>query len=293
VALAASQPVTQVAFEVPPGACDCHTHIHGDTARFPYFAGRTYTPPAAMPQEMAALHKALGIQRVIIVTPSIYGTDNAATLWGMQAYGAGARGVAVIDERTTEAELDSLGRAGFCGIRINLATLGVSDPGAARERFQAAVKRIAARGWHLQLFASLAVSAALADLVAASPVPVVFDHFGGALADGGLAQPGFSALVSVVRSGKAWVKISYAGRPCSDFSGFAPLAHALVEANPDRILWGTNWPHPDSRGGNPAAVSPFFEIDDGLVLNQLPQWVPDPALRKRILVDNPANLYGF
>jgi predicted TIM-barrel fold metal-dependent hydrolase len=291
--VAASQPSTLASFEIPAGACDCHTHIHGDTARFPYFAGRTYTPPAAMPEEMAALHKSLGIQRVVIVTPSIYGTDNAATLWGMQAYGEGARGVAVIDERTTAAEMDSLGRAGFCGVRINLATLGVSDPAIARARFQAAAERIAPRGWHLQLFASLEVTAALADLVAASPVPVVFDHFGGAQPEGGAGQSGFAQLASLVRSGSAWVKISYAGGPRTDFSGLAPLARALVDANPERILWGTNWPHPDSRGGNPAVVTPFFAIDDGLVLNQLADWIPDPALRKRILVDNPARLYGF
>jgi predicted TIM-barrel fold metal-dependent hydrolase len=293
MAPAASQPATQVAFEVPPGACDCHTHIHGDTARFPYSAGRTYTPPAAMPGEMAALHKALGIQRVVIVTPSIYGADNAATLWGMQARGADARGVAVIDERTTEDGLDGLGRAGFRGIRVNLATLGVDDPAVARERFQSALRRVAARGWHVQVFASLKVVAALADLVAASPVPIVFDHFGGAQPEGGAGQAGFAALLSLVRSGTAWVKISYAGGPRTDFSGFAPLARALVEANAARILWGTNWPHPDSHGGNPAEVSPFFAIDDGVVLNQLAKWVPDPSLRRRILVDNPAALYGF
>src|SRR6476620_10411805 len=109
----AAQPTTPMNFEVPAGACDCHTHIHGDPAKFPYFAGRVYTPEIALPEEMAALHKALHIQRVVIVTPSVYGTDNSATLYGMKARGADARGVAVIDEKTPESQLDAMGQAGI------------------------------------------------------------------------------------------------------------------------------------------------------------------------------------
>src|SRR2546427_1048783 len=121
----AAQPATPVNFDVPAGACDCHTHIHGDPARFPFFAGRTYTPEMALPEEMAALHQALHIQRVVIVTPSVYGTENAATLYGMQARGADARGVAVIDDQTPDSALDSMGQAGVRGIRLNLATAGI------------------------------------------------------------------------------------------------------------------------------------------------------------------------
>src|SRR5207244_9938873 len=120
----ASQPATPVNFDVPAGACDCHTHIHGDPEKFPFFAGRVYTPETALPEEMAALHRALRMQRVVIVTPSVYGTDNAATLWGMAARGADARGVAVIDDKTSESELDAMGRAGVCGVRLNLSTGG-------------------------------------------------------------------------------------------------------------------------------------------------------------------------
>src|SRR6266487_3108441 len=133
----ASQPATPVNFEVPAGACDCHTHIHGDPAQFPFFAGRTYTPEMALPEEMAALHKALYMQRVVIVTPSVYGADNAATLYGMQARGADARGVAVIDDQTPESALDSMGQAGVRGIRLNLATASITDPAVARQRLQA------------------------------------------------------------------------------------------------------------------------------------------------------------
>src|SRR2546427_8330069 len=129
----ASQPATPVNFDVPAGACDCHTHIHGDPAKFPFFAGRIYTPETALPEEMAALHKALNMQRVVIVTPSVYGTDNSATLYGMKARGANARGVAVIDDRTPESELDAMGRAGVCGIRLNLATGGGNAPSLGRQ----------------------------------------------------------------------------------------------------------------------------------------------------------------
>ncbi|HEY6820660.1 MAG TPA: amidohydrolase family protein [Burkholderiales bacterium] len=295
----ASQPAARVNFDVPAGACDCHTHIHGDPREFPMFPGRVYTPEAALPEEMAQLHKALRIQRVVIVTPSIYGTDNSATLWGMKARGADARGVAVIDDKTPESELDAMGRAGVRGIRLNLATGGGNDPAAGRQRFEKAVERLKSRGWHIQMYTNLAVISALKEAVAASPIPVVFDHFGGAKAALGLDQPGFADLLELVRSGKAYVKISGAYRASErgpDYKDATPLAQALIAANPQRIVWGTDWPHPNSSpmpGFGAMDVRPFYAIDDGLLLNQLPVWAPDPALRKTILVDNPARLYGF
>ncbi len=226
----ASQPATPVNFDVPAGACDCHTHIHGDPAKFPFFAGRIYTPETALPEEMAALHKALHMQRVVIVTPSVYGTDNSATLYGMKARGANARGVAVIDDRTPESELDAMGRAGVRGIRLNLATGGGNDPSVGRERFQVAAERVKSRGWHIQMYTNLAVISSIKDLVAASPVPVVFDHFGGAREDLGPQQPGFAELVELVRSGKAYVKISVTAGPRPDYTPFVPLAKALIAA---------------------------------------------------------------
>ena len=295
----AAQPATPVNFDIPAGACDCHTHIHPDPAKFPFFAGRVYTPELASPEEMSALHKALKMERVVIVTPSIYGPDNSATLFGMAARGATARGVAVIDDKTSEADLDAMGKAGIRGIRLNLATGGVNDPTVGRPRFSAAVERIQARGWHVQLFTSLAMITAIKDLVATSPVPVVFDHFGGAQAALGVGQPGFADLVELVKSGKAHVKISGAYRASKlgpDFADATPLAQALIGANADRIVWGTDWPHPDSvtpAGKQISDVTPLFQIDDGRLLNQLPVWAPDAAVRKKILVDNPARLYGF
>jgi predicted TIM-barrel fold metal-dependent hydrolase len=296
---AAAQPATPVNFDVPAHACDCHTHIHGDPEKFPFFAGRVYTPELASPEEMAALHKALHIERVVIVTPSVYGPDNSATLFGIKARGATARGVAVIDDNTPESDLDAMQQAGVRGIRLNLATGGVSDPNVGRQRVQAAIERVKARNWHVQMFTTLAMISAIKDLVAASPVPVVFDHFGGAQGELGPAQPGFADLLHLVQSGNAYVKISGAYRASKlapDYPDVAPLARALIAANSGRIIWGTDWPHPNSTtppGKKPTDLTPLYQIDDGRLFNQLPVWAPDPAVRKAILVDNPARLYGF
>ena len=187
----ASQPSTKVNFEVPAHACDCHTHIH-EPDKFPFFAGRVYTPEPASPEEMAALHKALGIERVVIVTPSVYGTDNRATLDGMKFRGNTARGVAVIDDKTPESDLDAMGKAGIKGIRVNLATGGINDPSVGRKRLEAAIDRVKGRGWHVQVYTILPLLKNITDVLASSPVPVVFDHFGGAEAAKGLEQPGWA-----------------------------------------------------------------------------------------------------
>jgi predicted TIM-barrel fold metal-dependent hydrolase len=295
----ASQPATPANFDVPPGACDCHTHIFGDPEKFPFFAGRVYTPETALPEEMTALHKSLHIQRVVIVTPSVYGTDNATSLYGMKARGMDARGVAVIDEKTPESELDTMKSAGVRGIRINLATAGVSDPAIARSRLQSAVDRAKGRDWHVQIYSDLKVISALKENFAGSPVPLVFDHFAGAQAALGPDQPGFADVLELVRSGKAYVKISgayRASKAAPDYSDVAPLAKALIAANPDRIVWGSDWPHPDSvtpPGRKPTDVTPLLQIDDGRLLNLLPVWAPDAAMREKILVTNPVRLYGF
>jgi predicted TIM-barrel fold metal-dependent hydrolase len=155
------------------------------------------------------------------------------------------------------------------------------------------------RNWHVQMYTNLAMISAIKDLVAASPVPVVFDHFGGARAELGPQQPGFLELVDLVRSGKAYVKISGAYRVSKlapDYADVVPLAKALIAGNPERIVWGTDWPHPDSvtpPGRKPTDVNPLLQIDDGRLLNQLSVWAPDPRIRKMILVDNPARLYAF
>jgi predicted TIM-barrel fold metal-dependent hydrolase len=295
----ASQPVTKVNFDVPAGACDCHTHIFGDPARYPFASGRAYTPESASVDEVRALHRALHTSRVVIVQPSVYGTDNACTLDALSQLAPNARGVAVIDDNTPESTLDEMHRVGIRGIRLNLETGGVTDPSVARQRFRRAVERLKGRNWHLQIYTRLSVIEGINDLVATAAVPVVFDHFGGAQASLGTGQPGFAALVNLVRTGKAYVKISapyLASTTTPDYPDVAPFAKALLADNPERLLWATNWPHPDSSrvpGRQATDIAPLQRIDDGRVFNLLAAWVPDPAQRKTILVENPARLYGF
>jgi predicted TIM-barrel fold metal-dependent hydrolase len=297
---AASQPATPVKFDVPPGACDCHTHIFGDPARFPFTAGRAYTPESASVEEMRALHRALHTDRVVIVQPSVYGTDNACTLDAIRQLGSRARGVAVVDAQTSAASLDQMGRAGVRGVRINLETAGVTDLTIARQRFQAAVDLVKGRGWHIQLNTRLSVVEGINDVFMASPVVVVIDHFARAQARSGVAQPGFGVVLDLVRAGRAYVKISAPyniSAMAPDYPDVAPLAKALIAANPQRILWGTNWPHPPDvsqrAGRDPNQVSPLRATDDGRVFNLLADWAPDPAVRRAILVENPARLYDF
>jgi predicted TIM-barrel fold metal-dependent hydrolase len=292
----ASQPATPLNFDVPPNACDCHTHIFGDPRKFPLWTGRAYTPETALPEEMSALHKALHMQRVVIVNPSVYRTDNSATLFGIKARGANARGVAVIDDKTPDSDLDAMARAGIRAIRLNLTIAGQTDPAIARQRFQAAVERVQRRNWHIQMNTTLTVIAGIKDLVQASPVPVVFDHFGGAQAALGVQQPGFADLLGLVRSGKAYVKISAAYRSSTqapDYPDVKPLAQMLIAANADRIIWGSDWPHPNPTTRAITEITPLFQVDDGRLLNLLAAWAPDAAVRKKILVDNPARVYDF
>lgn len=290
--------ITPVQFEVPEGACDCHVHVIGDANRFPFASSRTYTPEFASAAELLAMHRALHIRRAVIVQPSVYGTDNSCTLDAMKQYGAGARGIAVLPAGAIPSStLDDLGRSGIRGVRINLGTAGDTNLADARTRLKSAIAQIQGHQWHVQVYAALPVIAGLSDLVLASPVPVVFDHFAGAKAAGGLHQEGFDKLLQIVGSGKGYVKISGAYRASSstpDYPDTAPLARALVAANSQRVLWGSDWPHPDTNSGRRATeLSPLLRIDDGHLLNLLPKWVPDETARKTILVDNPATLYGF
>jgi predicted TIM-barrel fold metal-dependent hydrolase len=299
VRASASQPSTRVGFKVPAGACDCHTHIFGDPARFPLSSGRTYTPEPASVDELRTLHRALHISRVVIVHPSVYGTDSACTLEAIRQLAPNARGVAVIDDRTTDVALGEMDRIGIRGVRINLATAGQTDPEVGRRRFEAAVARVSNRKWHVQMYTQLSVIEAMQKEIASSPVPVVFDHFGGAQAALGLGQRGFDVLLDLVRTGRAYVKLSAPYRSSNaapDYADMAPLAQALIRANVHRVLWGTDWPHPDTSqaaGRKPTDISPLRQIDDGRVFNQFALWAPDAADRKTILVDNPGTLYGF
>jgi len=269
-AAAPSTVKTPVNFDVPRGDCDCHVHIF-DPVHFPYFSGRLYSPPEASIDDLRSLQSALHFDRVVVVTPSVYGIDNSCTVNAVRELGPQARGVAVIDKSVSAAALDAMAAVGVRGVRLNLETAGESDPAAAKRILASAAEQLAGRNWHIQINTHLSVIAALKSDIMGLRMPVIFDHFGGAQA----------ALAAYPTSDKT-----------PDFPDTAPLAQALVTANPDRVVWGSNWPHP-GRGPTPTALAPPYPNDDGRVLNLLPTWVADPAVRKKILVDNPARLYGF
>jgi len=290
---------TPLAFTPPPGSTDTHVHVIPDPAQFPFWAGRAYTPPVATAMDLLTLQQALQLDRVVIVTPSIYGFDNAATLDGIKQLGpARARGIAVIGPTTTPAEMDALQAGGIRGVRINLEQAGVFDPAVSAQKLALTVQQIAGRPWHIQVYSRLAVIAPLHDQFAALPVPVVFDHFAGAQAALGPQQPGWDAVLDLVRSGRAYVKLSgaYRSADTAPYASVTAMARSLVAANPERLVWGSDWPHPDSAavpGRKTTDLAPAQTVDDGLLLNLLADWVPDPAVRTRILVDTPARLYDF
>src|SRR5215216_2845774 len=200
---------TAVDFAVPRGACDCQVHVF-DPARFPYAAKRVYTPPEASVESLVELHKTLRMDRVVIVQPSVYGADNACTLDAVRRLGARARAVAVIDKATSATELDEMAAAGVRGIRLNLNTTpgGEIDADGSKRTLDVAAEQIRGRRWHIQFYTRPHVIAVLKDHIEQLPFPVVFDHFGAAQAAKGPNQPGFAALTDLVRSGRAYVKIS-------------------------------------------------------------------------------------
>ena len=290
---------TPPSFIPPPGSVDTHVHVFPDPAAFAYWSGRGYTPPAAEPEALLALQDALHLDRVVIVTPSVYGTDNRATLEGLRRLGPKrTRGIAVIGPDAQPAELDAMHAEGVRGVRVNLEQAGEFDPAALAKRLGGVMAQLAGRPWHLQVYSRLAVIAPLHDQLAALPVPVVFDHFAGAQAALGAGQPGFDAMLDLVRSGRAYVKVSgaYRASTAPGWTDVAPMARALVAANPDRIVWGSDWPHPDSAptpGRKPTDPAPAQDVDDGRLFNLLAEWVPDEGTRRKILLANPARLYGF
>ena len=295
----AAQPRTKVSFAVPPGATDCATHIYNDPKRHPFFEGRTYTPEPATVPELKQMMRTLSLDRVVIVQASTHGTDNSIVIDSIRELGAGAaRGVAVIDERTTEASLDEMHRGGVRGIRLSLGNQGATDLAATRQRLRTAGDRMKNRkGWSVLISGSPATWEALRADLAAFPVPIVIDHFGEPRVADGVGQPGFAAVLSLVKSGRAYVKLSNADTLTqSDMSDVTPYAKALIAANPQRAVFGTAWPHPSAgavAGRKSTDLAVHRQTDDGQVMNMLAVWAPDFALRKMILVDNAARLYDF
>lgn len=268
---------------LPPGSVDCHSHVFGPADRYPYAAVRGYTPPDASLADYRRMLSTMGFDRAVIVQPSVLGTDNRCTMDAVAAMGGAFRAVVVVDPTITDAELQALDAGGARGVRFNLNNPG----GLPLDAVDAVARRIAPLGWHLQFFADLNLRPELVEVMRRQPVPVVVDHMGHLRPERGLADPGAKALLDLLAEGRAWVKISGAYR-CSSldipYRDTTPIARALIEAAPDRVVFGTDWPHPDYRRPMP---------NDGDLVDLFNEWVPDRDVRRRILVDNPERLYRF
>lgn len=290
-----SMPRSARTFAVPRGACDCHTHVFGPYSRFPLHAGRTYSPPEAPLQMLVDLLDRLGLERVVIVQPSVYATDNSATLDGVRRLGKRARGVAVIDDDTSDLDIEDMHHAGIRGIRINLMMAGRPTPEAAGAAVRRMVGRIAAFGWHVQLFAPLGLITKMQAMLSSLPVKVVLDHFGWWQPETTMAQ--IDQLCALVHGGNVHVKLSAAYRLSE--TGFedpavGALARQLIAANSSALVWGSDWPHPGAFAGRARdELAPLHDINDGLALDRLADWAGDADTIRRILVENPAQLYDF
>jgi len=271
------------AFSFPPGATDCHAHVFGPQARFPYPKNPTYVAPDATTDDYVRMLRTIGCERAVLVQPSVYRTDNRCMLDAMRSGQFAFRGVAVIGDDTTEADLTDMHAAGVRGVRINLASKGSTSGTDTALRV---AERIAPLGWHLQFFLNLAHAPEIEQLLPRLPVNVVIDHFGLVPAEQGVTGAGFQALLRMATQPNCWFKLTGPYRMSQQpptFANVAPLAHALVAAAPDRCVWGTDWPH-----ANTSRIP-----NDGDLADMVPDWLPDAAARQRVLVDNAARLYGF
>ncbi|MEM5385136.1 amidohydrolase family protein [Paraburkholderia phymatum] len=269
--------------KAPPGACDCHIHISGPFERFPLSEGRAYTPPEASLRQYEHLQDVLGVQRVIIVQPSFYGTDNRCTLDAVAHFGAQrSRAVVVIDPHIGDAQLRLMHEAGVRGVRVNLLTPG----GPPVEHLTQLSQKIAPFGWHTQIYANGADLPDLLPMLRRLPTDVVIDHMGQIPAAWGTAHPAVTALRALLDGGRAWLKLC--GYRCSNegypFRDVDALATLFARVATERCVWGTDWPHPNLEGTVP---------DDGELLDALMRWAPSTQAQQRILVDNPVTLYGF
>ena len=281
----------------PPGACDCHVHVIGPKRRFPLVRERTYTPKDAPTDELRAMLARLGLERVLLAQPSVYGTDNACLVDAIAGLGSGARGVAVLAADTPGSAVDDLHRQGVRGLRVNVASAGPSSLDAVKDRLAAAAALCARNGWHVQAFIPPAAIAPLAETFEQLPVPVVVDHFGLISPAAGRSAEE-AALVRVLQSGRVWVKLSGAYRIAQDPAdpAIAPLARRLAVANPERILSGSDWPHTPPHGGAHVGddeEQPYRDLDTRGLLELVRAWFDDARLQNLLLAENPARLYGF
>lgn len=272
----------------PPLACDTHAHIF--EARFPYAKERIYTPPDSNLSDYRTLLKTLGCERAVLVQPSVYGSDNAAMLAALKVAGPGFRAVAVTDPDIATSEIDALHRAGVRGLRFNVVDRRDNKNQIPANMLRDVATRIAPFGWHIELLVNLDEAGDFAPLLGGLGVPVVLGHLGYPKA-GAATWPqtrAFADLLRLIDGGQCWIKLTgpYRITAAADlpYADVDEPARKLVAAAPERMLWGTDWPHVMKK--KPMA-------NDGNMADLLARWVPDTALRRRILVDNPAVLYGF
>lgn len=269
-------------------ACDTHAHILGPKDKYGYAPERIYTPPDCLLPDYLHMLDRLGVERAVLVQPSVYGADNTVMLEAMRTAGARFRGVAVVEDDIPDDELKQLDAAGVRGVRVNI--VDVKDRKAGTLPL-AALRKLAERiqplGWHMEFLMHVDEFPDLDRSFADFPVDIVLGHLGYMKTENGLEDPGFQALLRLVKSGHCWVKLTGPYRISSEplpYPDVTPFAHALLQAAPDQMLWGTDWPHVMLKGSMP---------NDASLCDRLSEWIPDASLRSRVLVHNPARLYRF
>jgi 2-pyrone-4,6-dicarboxylate lactonase len=269
-------------FKLPPGSCDAHCHVFGPAAKFPYAPNRSYTPADAPKEVLAALHAHLGIDRTVIVQASCHGTDNRAMLDAIAADPRRIRGVAIVDDTFGDADLRRLHDGGVRGVRFNFVRhLGqVPD----MQVFHRVLDRIKGLGWHVVLHLDAGSIIPLSDMMQKLPLPFVIDHMGRVPGAAGVDQPPLRALLELAKDQRCWIKVCGSERiSMPPYAEAIPIATAIVEAAPDRVLWGTDFPHPNAT----------HEADEADLVDLVPRFARSETAQHRLLVDNPAQLYGF
>ena len=272
------------AFDMPAGACDAHVHVFEAADKYPSVAAPHYTLPDGSLVKLERMTQVLGIERYVIVQPSYYGTDNSCMLDALSTAGPRARGVAMVGENCSDEELHAMHARGVRALRLDLF-LRSGWPAADIIAFiEHSVRRTRAMGWHVQFYTPGWVVRDLLPFLAGLDADFVIDHMGYMLESDGLTDSDFERLLGVVRTGRGWIKLSAPYRLAKDgnFERLRPKARAIIEAAPDRVIWGSDWPH-IPEGGK----------DTGALLNLLSDWAPDAEARRRILVANPTRLFGF
>lgn len=270
-------------FLFPPGACDCHAHIFGPQSRYAYDPKRRYTPPDALISDYVRMLRVLGVERAVLVQPSVYMTDNSALIDGLAEAAIPVRGVVAVAQNITDVELERMHARGVRGVRFNLRVENGTDAGD----LPGLAKRIVPLGWHLEMRVTSDNYPLVLRILDQIPVDIVVDHIGQIKVGEGLQGNDFQALLALVRTGRIWVKLSAPMRVSQQSMPYAdvtPFVRELAATGPERMLWASDWPHTGITGAMP---------NDGELANLLMDWIPDKEVRKRVLVDNPACCYGF